>query len=215
MWSWDITKLRGPARGISYDLYVILDIFSRYTVGWTVAATESAEIAEQLIADAGHRSWPAGQPARRPGHLDDVEAGGAAAGRPRRRPVPLPTPRVQRQPLLRGGVQDVEYAPVFPDRFGSLADARAFCEEFFAYYNHKHRHSGIGWHTPASVHHRTADQIQARRAATLDAAYAANPDRFSRPPQPPSLAHRSLDQPAQPGGAHSYRPAEPQLSQPA
>jgi len=77
---------------------------------------------------------------------------------------------------------------VFPDRFGSLADARAFCEEFFNYDNQEHRHSGIGWHTPASVHHGTAGQIRARRATTLDSAYQANPARFGRRrPQPPSL----------------------------
>lgn len=81
----------------------------------------------------------------------------------------------------------MKYAPVFPDRFGSLADARAFCEAFFTYYDHDHRHSGIGLHTPASVHHGTAGQIRARRPATLDAAYAANPSRFPARPQPPRL----------------------------
>ena len=76
---------------------------------------------------------------------------------------------------------------MFPDRFGSPADARAFCEEFFDYYNHQHRHSGIGWHTPASVHDGTAAQIRTQRAVTLDAAYTAHPDRFTHRPQPPRI----------------------------
>ncbi|MDP9393768.1 MAG: transposase, partial [Actinomycetota bacterium] len=79
------------------------------------------------------------------------------------------------------------YAPVFPERFGSLVDARAFCEQFFTHYNHEHRHSGIGLHTPASVHHGTASEVRAQRAATLDAAYAAHPHRFHRPSVPPRL----------------------------
>jgi putative transposase len=70
--------------------------------------------------------------------------------------------------------------PDFPDRFGSLADARTFCDEFFAAYNHEHRHSGIGWHTPASVHYGTAEQIRQHRQATLDTAYTQHPDRFNR-----------------------------------
>jgi putative transposase len=90
-------------------------------------------------------------------------------------------------PYSEAAFKTLKYAPVFPDRFGSLADARAFCEEFFDYYNHQHRHSGIGWHTPASVHDGTAAQIRAQRAATLEAAYAANPDRFTRRPQPPRI----------------------------
>ena len=81
----------------------------------------------------------------------------------------------------------MKYCPAFPDRFGCIADARAFCEQFFAYYNHEHRHSGIGLHTAASVHYGTAAEIRAQRAATLDAAHAANPTRFTRRPQPPKL----------------------------
>ena len=82
----------------------------------------------------------------------------------------------------------LKYCPAFPARFGSIEDARAFCAEFFEYYNHHHRHSGIGLHTPASVHYGTATEIRARRAETLDAAYAANPRRFcGRRPTPPKL----------------------------
>ncbi len=90
-------------------------------------------------------------------------------------------------PYSEAQFKTLKYAPVFPDRFGSLAHARAFCEQFFTYYNHEHRHSGIGLHTPASVHHGTAAEIRVQRAATLDAAYTAHPDRFRRRPLPPRL----------------------------
>ncbi len=90
-------------------------------------------------------------------------------------------------PYSEAQFKTLKYAPVFPDRFGSLPDARAFCEAFFTYYNHEHRHSGLGLHTPASVHHDTAIEIRAQRAATLDAAYATHPDRFRRRPTPPKL----------------------------
>ena len=82
----------------------------------------------------------------------------------------------------------LKYCPAFPERFGSIEDARASCELLFNYYNHDHRHSGIGLHTPASVHYGTAAEVRAQRVATLDAAYAANPQRFcGRRPAPPEL----------------------------
>ena len=102
-------------------------------------------------------------------------------------------------PYSEAAFKTLKYAPAFPDRFGSLPDARAFCQEFFTYYNHEHRHSGIGLHTPASVHHGTAAEVRAQRAATLEAAYAANPARFRhRRPQPPKLpAAAWINQPSQ------------------
>lgn len=92
----------------------------------------------------------------------------------------------------------MKYAPVFPENFGSLADARAFADTFFAYYNHEHRHSGIGLHTPASVHYGTATEIRALRQATLDNAYNANPARFTgrRPTAPRLPAHAWINQPS-------------------
>ncbi len=90
-------------------------------------------------------------------------------------------------PYSEAHFKTLKYAPAFPDRFGSLADAHAFCAQFFAYYNHEHRHSGIGLHTPASVHHGTAAEIRAQRAVTLNAAYATHPGRFRRRPTPPQL----------------------------
>jgi len=188
VWSWDITKLRGPLRGVYYDLYVILDIFSRYVVGWTVAARESAEIAEQLIAAAVTVHG-------RPGSLH-ADRGTSMTSKPvAQLLVDIGVARSHSRPHVsndnpysEAAFKTLKYAPVFPDRFGSLPDARTFCQGFFDYYNHQHRHSGIGWHTPASVHHGTAHQIRSHRAATLDAAYQANPTRFRhRPPQPPRL----------------------------
>lgn len=192
VWSWDITKLRGPERGVYYDLYVIIDIFSRYVVGWTVAAREDADIAAELIADA---VMVHGAP-------DSVHAdrGTSMTSKPvAQLLVDLGVARSHSRPHVSNDnpfseaqFKTLKYAPAFPDRFGSLADARAFCETFFAYYNHEHRHSGLGLHTPASVHHGTAAEIRAQRAATLQAAYAANPARFGRrrptPPQLPTAA---------------------------
>jgi putative transposase len=192
------TKLRGPQRGVYYDLYVILDIFSRYVLGWTVAARESAQIAEQLIADAIAVHG-------RPGSLH-ADRGTSMTSKPvAQLLVDLGVARSHSRPHVsndnpysEAAFKTLKYAPVFPDRFGCLADARAFCEAFFDYYNHQHRHSGIGWHTPASVHHGTANQIRAQRAATLDAAYQANPARFRhRPPQPPPLPEQAwINQPS-------------------
>ena len=198
VWSWDITKLRGPQRGVYYDLYVILDIFSRYVVGWTVAAGESAEIAEQLItaAIATH------------GRPDSLHAdrGTSMTSKPvAQLLVDLGVARSHSRPHVSNDnpyseaqFKTLKYAPVFPDRFGSLAHAGAFCEAFFDYYNHEHRHSGIGLHTPASVHYGTAGRIRAQRAATLDAAYQVNPARFRhRRPEPPRLPEAAwINQPS-------------------
>jgi putative transposase len=187
VWSWDITKLRGPERGVYYDLYVILDIFSRYVVGWTVAAREDADIAKAMLETAM-------QVHGAPGSLH-ADRGTSMTSKPvAQLLVDLGVARSHSRPHVSNDnpfseaqFKTLKYAPVFPDRFGSLADARAFCEQFFTFYNHEHRHSGIGLHTPASVHHGTAREIRAQRAATLEAAYAAHPHRFRRRPVPPKL----------------------------
>jgi putative transposase len=187
VWSWDITKLRGPERGAYYDLYVIIDIYSRYVVGWTVAAREDADIAKELIASAA-------QVHGAPGSLH-ADRGTSMTSKPvAQLLVDLGVARSHSRPHVSNDnpfseaqFKTLKYCPVFPGRFGSLADARAFCETFFTYYNHEHRHSGIALHTPASVHFGTAGEIRAQRAVTLDAAYAAHPDRFRRRPVPPKL----------------------------
>ncbi|MCW2620771.1 MAG: transposase [Frankiales bacterium] len=203
VWSWDITKLRGPTRGVYYDLYVILDIYSRYVVGWTVAAREDSTIAAELIATAARvHGAPASLHADRGTSMTSKPVAqllvdlGVARSHSR--------PHVSNDnPFSEAAFKTLKYAPAFPGNFGSLPDARAFCEAFFGYYNHEHRHSGIGLHTPASVHHGTADQVRQQRRQTLHAAYAANPGRFRhRRPEPAHAACRRLDQPAQPGGPH-------------
>jgi putative transposase len=190
-WSWDITKLRGPDRGVWFDLYVAIDIFSRYVVGWMVATTETAELAEEFITAAMMTQGVAkgelnihadrGTSMTSKGVAELLTDLGVARTHSR--------PHVSNDnPFSEAVNKTIKYCPSFPDRFGSIEDARAFCAEFFEHYNHFHRHSGIGLHTPASVHYGTATEIRAQRKVTLEAAYAANPCRFgNRRPSPPKL----------------------------
>ncbi|WP_405141975.1 IS3 family transposase [Sphaerisporangium sp. NBC_01403] len=187
--SWDITKLKGSVRGVYFDLYVMLDIYSRYVVHWQVAPRETAELAEQFIADAIAAN---GGIAPKAIHAD---RGTSMTSKPVAALLAdlnitqsHSRPRVSNDnPYSEAQFRTLKYCPVFPGRFASIQDARAFCAEFFSYYNHEHRHSGIGLHTPASVHLDTAAQVRAERAKTLQAAYAANPERFRRKPTPPQL----------------------------
>ena len=190
-WSWDITKLKGPKRGEYYDLYVVLDIFSRYVVAWCVAPTESGELAKELIADAVLRHQVP------PGQLTiHADRGSSMTSNPVTELLTFlgigrshSRPHVSNDnPYSESQFKTLKYCPTFPERFGSIQDARAFCEQFFNYYCHEHRHSGIGYHTPASVHYGTAAEVRAQRAETLEVAYAANPARFRhRRPEPPKL----------------------------
>jgi putative transposase len=191
VWSWDISKLRGPTKGVYYDLYVIIDIYSRYVVGWMVAPTETAELAKAFIAATIKAHGITGDVLTI--HADrgtsmtskPVAALLAELGVTRTHS----RPRVSNDnPYSEAAFKTLKYCPAFPDRFGSIEDARAFCAEFFDYYNHCHRHSGIALHTPASMHFGTATRIQAARSETLNAAYAANPRRFcNRRPTPPKM----------------------------
>jgi putative transposase len=189
LWSWDITKLRGPAKWTHFHLYVILDVFSRYVPGWMVATQESAVLAERLIAQTAEKEGI------EPGQLTIHADRGTSM---RSKPVALlladlgierthSRPHVSNDnPFSESQFRTLKYRPTFPDRFGSLEDTRAFCSEFFTWYNTAHRHSGIGLLTPADVHHGRAGEITAARAVTLDAAYAAHRERFvRRPPTPP------------------------------
>lgn len=188
VWSWDITKLRGPERSIYYELYVIIDIFSRYVPGWLVASAESAELAEALIASAIARDGQA------PGTIH-ADRGSSMTSKPVAQLLSdlgvarsHSRPHVSNDnPYSEAGFKTLKYFPTFPERFGSLEDARAFCGWFFDYYNHEHRHSALGLHTPASVHFGTAREVRAQRALVLEAAYAAHPERFTKPPTPPRL----------------------------
>lgn len=191
VWSWDITKLKGPRRGQYYDCYVVLDIFSRYVVAWCVAPTESGELAKELIADAVRRhDVPPGQLTIHADRGSSMTSNPVVElysflgiGRSHSRPHVS-----NDNPFSEAQFKTLKYCPAFPERFGSIHDARAFCERFFSYYNHEHRHSGIAYHTPASVHYGTAEEVRDQRAETLAAAYAANPNRFGRRrPEPPEL----------------------------
>jgi len=191
VWSWDISKLKGPAKGVYYDLYVIIDIFSRYVVGWMVAPTETAELAKAFIAEtikahgitARVLTIHADRGTSMTSKPVAVLLAELGVARTHSRP------RVSNDnPYSEAAFKTLKYCPAFPERFGSIHDARAFCAEFFEYYNHHHRHSGIALHTPASMHYGTAHAVQADRADTLSAAYTANPRRFcNRRPSPPRM----------------------------
>ncbi len=191
LWSWDISKLKGPAKWTCFYLYVIVDVFSRYAVGWTVQHRETAEIAKALIAQAAE------QQRIRPGTLTVHADRGSAM---RSKPVAflladLGATKTHSRPYTstdnpysEAQFKTLKYRPEFPHRFDSIEQARAFCRDFFAWYNHAHRHSGIGLMTPAAVHYGRATELHAARARVLEAAYAASPERFVRgTPMPPTL----------------------------
>jgi putative transposase len=125
--------------------------------------------------------------ARRPRPKHDREVGCPAAGHPRHSQEPQPPPHQQRQPFSEAQLKTLKYHPLFPDRFGSLEDAQLFCRGFFAWYNHKHHHSGLALLTPADVHFGRAPARLAHRAEVLRAAYAAHPERFHCLPRPNPL----------------------------
>jgi len=191
LWSWDITKLRGPAKWTYYYLYVILDVFSRAVVGWLIAECESAELAETLIAESCAKERI--MPQQLTIHADRGSAMtskvvaqllcdlGVTKTHSR--------PHVSNDnPYSEAQFKTLKYRPSYPDRFGSLADARQWARAFFEGYNHEHRHIGIGLLTPASVHGGQASSQVVERQRVLDAAYAAHPERFVRGrPVPPLL----------------------------
>jgi len=191
LWSWDITKLRGPVTWSYYYLYVILDVFSRAVVGWLIAEREDAELAEALIAETCAKEGI--MPQQLTIHADRGSAMtskvvaqllcdlGVAKTHSR--------PHVSNDnPYSEAQFKTLKYRPSYPDRFGSLADARQWARAFFDWYNHEHRHSGIGLLTPATVHQHQAPRQLAARQLVLDVAYAAHPERFVRGrPVPPVL----------------------------
>jgi transposase InsO family protein len=197
VWSWDITALKGPRKGEWYKLYVVLDIFSRYATGWLVANAEDAVVAKDFLAGAVARNLVIP-------HTIHADRGGSMTSKPvSELMIDLgicrshSRPRTSNDnPYSEAQFKTLKYVPDFPDRFGSLADARSFCDRFFPTYNHEHRHSGIGMHTPASVHFSTATEVRAHRQATLDRAHHDHPERFSRPPRPPRLPEQAwINQP--------------------
>src|SRR5208337_4202337 len=180
-----------PAKWTCYHLYVILDVFSRFVVGWMIAYRESAELAKRLIEHSCRKhNIP-------PGQLTVHADRGSSM---KSKPVALlladlgvvkthSRPQVSDDnPYSESQFRTLKYRPGFPDRFGSIEDARGFCQSFFRWYNHEHHHSGLGLMTPAAVHYGQATHILAHRQAVLDAAFLAHPERFVRkPPRPPEL----------------------------
>jgi len=191
VWSWDITKLKGAAKWTCFHLYVILDIYSRYVVGWLIAHRESAELAEQLIADTLQKENIA------PGTLTlHADRGTSMRSKPvAALLIDLDVAKTHSRPHVsddnpysEAQFKTLKYRPDFPDRFGSIEDARAHCQQFFRWYNHEHRHGGIGLMAPAAVHDGTAAAMTAQRAVTLDSAFVAHPIRFKGiAPKPPAL----------------------------
>ena len=193
LWSWDITKLLGPTKWTYYYLYNILDVFSRYSVGWMIAERESASLAEELIAATCVRQGIL------PGQLTiHADRGSAMISKP----VALlmadlgvtkthSRPQVSNDnPFSESQFKTLKYRPDFPDRFGCLPDARSWAGEFFRWYNYEHHHSGIGLLTPADVHFGRARVVLDQRQQVLQAAFQKNPERFvkglSIPAQVPS-----------------------------
>jgi len=189
-WSWDTTKLRGPVTWTYFSLLVMLDIFSRLVVGWMVSPKEDAEVAKAFVAETIAKQ---GHPEGLVIHADRGTAQTAkplallladlGVGRSHSRPHTSDD-----NPYSEAAFKTLKYRPGFPDRFGSIEDARSFCRAFFTWYNESHRHSGVALMTPAAVHYGHAGAIQAVRARTLLDAYEAHPERFVKgTPRPWSL----------------------------
>jgi putative transposase len=185
VWSWDITKIKGPKSWIFYDLYVVIDIFSRCIVAWCITEYESSEQARALIGTACAR--------------EGIERNQLTVHSDRGRSMrskclanlygelgvrsSFNRPHVSNDnPYSESHFKTLKYRPGYPERFGSIEDARTHMQAFFEWYNYEHRHSGIAMLTPWQVHSGQADEIVRVRQAALDAAYAANPERFVNGP---------------------------------
>lgn len=181
VWSWDITKLRGPVKWVVYHLYVLLDIFSRYVVGWMVAERESAALAERLIRESCLR-----QGVKRNQLVVHADRGPQMTSGTVTMLYALlgitpsySRPRVSNDnPYSESQFKTLKYHPEFPDRFGSPLHARSFCASFFQWYNTEHHHSALALLTPEVVHYGRTLEVLAQRQRVLDQAYARNPERF-------------------------------------
>jgi putative transposase len=181
LWSWDITRLSGPTKWTYFYLYVLLDVFSRYVVGWTVALRELAVVAEQLLAESCQRQRI------EPGQLTVHADHGAPMVS---KPVAFlladlgvtkthSRPHVSNDnPFSESQFKTLKYRPDFPDRFGSAEHARDHCGDFFSWYNTEHHHVGLGLFTPHDVHYGLAAAKREQRARVLAEAFAKNPERF-------------------------------------
>jgi putative transposase len=181
LWSWDITKLKGPEKWTYYYLYVIIDIFSRYVVGWMVAHRELAVLAKKLIEETMKKQLI------KPGQLV-IHADRGSSMTSKQVAFLLADLGVTKShsrpsvsndnPYSESHFKKMKYRPDFPDRFGSIEDARIFCQSFFTWYNTEHYHSGIGLLTPEDVHYGRTDVIIKSREEVLEATFEKHPERF-------------------------------------
>ena len=191
VWSWDITKLKGPVTWSYFYLYVILDIYSRYVVGWMIADREAASLAKTLIRDSCEKQHI--QPQQLTLHADRGSSMKSKAvahlladlgvtkthSRPR---------TSDDNPYSEAQFKTLKYRPDFPERFGSIQDARAHCQQFFRWYNQQHKHSGIAMLTPQTVHYGKAGNVLNQRQKTLNQAFDLHPSRFKgKQPRPQPL----------------------------
>ena len=209
VWSWDITRLRTYTKWSYFYLYVILDIFSRFVVGWMLADRENARLAKRLIAETVLK--------------EGIDENQLTLHSDRGSPmVALTTqqllarlqvtpsynrPRVSNDnPYSESQFKTVKYHPSFPERFADYNETLGFCRSFFPWYNNEHRHSGIGYLTPAMVHYGISDQVLAARTATLKQAFARHPERFVRgEPRPPALRNQVwINQPRRESADHVH-----------
>lgn len=191
VWTWDITKLLGPAVGVYFFLYVLLDLFSRFVVGWLIAERETAALAEQLIAESCLR-----QQIGRDQLTLHSDRGAPMTAKPLAVLLAdlgvLPSLARPRTPddnaFSEAQFKTVKYHPTFPGRFGGVVDARGWAQPFFRWYNCEHHHTALGLMTPAAVHTGLAPHLHQKRQEVLAAVYTAHPERFVRGlPKPPAL----------------------------
>lgn len=191
LWSWDITKLLGPAKWTYFYLYVLLDVFSRYAVGWTIQHRESTSVAQQLISQAIEQQ---GIP---PGQLTlHADRGSSMTSKPLAFLLAdLGVTKTHSRPYTSSDnafseaqFKTLKYRPGFPERFDSILESRRFAHAFFDWYNHEHRHSALGLMTPAALHYGRAEALRSERTRVLHRAFQENPERFVHgKPQPPKL----------------------------
>ena len=195
VWSWDITKLKGPVKWTYYYLYVILDIFSRYVVGWMVAEQESATLAQRLIADScAKQKIVADQLTLHADRGSSMKSKVVAQlladlGVTKTHSRPHVS---NDNPFSESQFKTMKYRPQFPERFGCIQDARAFGGDFFPWYNGEHRHSGVALLLPSDVHYGRVEQVHQCRQAALDAAYQRSPNRFVRKPPEAALPPQAV-----------------------
>jgi len=185
LWSWDITKLKGPKKWTYYYLYKIMDVYSRVVVGWMVAYRESAELAGRLINETCRRQNIKRDQltlhADRGSSMKSTTVGQLLADLGVTKTHSRPHVSND-NPYSESVFKTLKYRPDFPECFGCIEDARNFCRDFFNWYNKDHKHSGIAWLTPEDVHYGRADEVVLKRQIVMDEVYMKNPERFVKGP---------------------------------